>query len=683
PEPDLPLRTADLTGVPEARRAGAAETLLTEELSRPYDLSTGPLTRALLVRLAAEDHLLLLGQHHIVTDGWSVGVLTRELAALYHAQTTGEPDGLPRPAVQYPDFAVWERQQRAAGADTADLAYWKRHLAGIQHLELPTDRPRPAVRTTAGAAHRHLLPADLVARLRRLAAGRGTTPFTLFAAASTLLFSRYSGQQDVAFGTVTTGRGRRDLEDVPGFFANTVVLRGEVDERSTVDRFVETMRATVLDAFAHDAVPFDRVVEELSPPRDPSRTPLVQALVVQQTAWPVPPLSGGVRFADHPLPRPAARFDLVLEFTPDAAGGCVLTAEYNTDLFEASTVARLTAHLHRLLEGMADGPGRRLAELSMLSAEEQRTLVDTWNPPARRARDTGHATLPGLLQAQAARTPDRTAVVCGPVRLDYAETARRAARLARLLIARGAGPEQLVALCLPRTADLVPALWAVLASGAGYLPVDPGYPAERVRLMLADARPAIVLATRETAAALPPDCAPLLLETCADAAVADTAPTDADRLRPLLPDHPAYVIYTSGSTGRPKGVVVTHRSVAALAEWAGERFGAEGLAHVIASTSLNFDVSVFELLCPLVAGGTVEVVADLPALADGAGPQRAGLLSGVPSVVSRLLAGGTPPVTADTVVLAGEALPAQTVHELRDAMPGSRIANIYGPTEAT
>ncbi|WP_237547105.1 condensation domain-containing protein, partial [Streptomyces sp. SID161] len=453
PEPDLPLRTADLTGVPEARRAGAAETLLTEELSRPYDLSTGPLTRALLVRLAAEDHLLLLGQHHIVTDGWSVGVLTRELAALYHAQTTGEPDGLPRPAVQYPDFAVWERQQRAAGADTADLAYWKRHLAGIQHLELPTDRPRPAVRTTAGAAHRHLLPADLVTRLRRLAAGRGTTPFTLFAAASTLLFSRYSGQQDVAFGTVTTGRGRRDLEDVPGFFANTVVLRGEVDERSTVDRFVETMRATVLDAFAHDAVPFDRVVEELAPPRDPSRTPLVQALVVQQTAWPVPPLSGGVRFADHPLPRPAARFDLVLEFTPDAAGGCVLTAEYNTDLFEASTVARLTAHLHRLLEGMADGPGRRLAELSMLSAEEQRTLVDTWNPPARRARDTGHATLPGLLQAQAARTPDRTAVVCGPVRLDYAETARRAARLARLLIARGAGPEQLVALCLPRTAD--------------------------------------------------------------------------------------------------------------------------------------------------------------------------------------------------------------------------------------
>ncbi|MEU6669013.1 non-ribosomal peptide synthase/polyketide synthase [Streptomyces sp. NPDC046727] len=690
PEPELPLRTADLTGVPDARRAEAAEETLTAELSRPYDLAAGPLTRALLVRLSAEDHLLLLAQHHIVTDGWSVGILTRELAALYHAETTGESDGLPRPAVQYPDFAVWERRQRATDEDAADLVYWKRHLAGIQQLELPTDRPRPAVRTTAGAAHRHTLPAELVGRLRQLAAGRGTTLFTLFAGASALLFSRYSGQRDVAFGTVTNGRGRRDLEDVPGFFANTVVLRGEVDERATVDRFVESVRATVLDAFAHDAVPFDRVVEELAPPRDPSRTPLVQVLVVQQSALPVPPRSGGLRLTEHPLPRPAARFDLVLEFTPDADGGCALTAEFNTDLFEAATVARLTAHLHRLLEGMADGPGRTLAELPMLSAEEQRTLVDTWNPPARRARDTGHATLPELFRAQAARTPDRTAVICGPVRLDYAEVARRADRLARLLVARGAGPETLVALCLPRSADLVPVLWAVLTSGAGYLPVDPAYPAERVRLMLTDARPTLVLATHETASALPTDCTPLLLEDYAEPVVPDgepaaqdTEPAGVGRPGPLLPDHPAYVIYTSGSTGRPKGVVVTHRSVAALAAWARERFGDTGLAHVIASTSLNFDVSVFELLCPLLAGGTVEVVTDLPALADDTGRRRAGLLSGVPSVVSRLIAGGTAPVTADTVVLAGEALPAPTVHDLRAAMPGSRVANIYGPTEAT
>ncbi|MBS2545255.1 non-ribosomal peptide synthase/polyketide synthase [Catenulispora sp. NL8] len=379
----LPLRTADLTDVPAERRAEAAEQLLTEELNRPYDLASGPLARALLVRVTAEEHLLLLGQHHIITDGWSVDVLTRELAALYQAEVGGEPDGLPAPAVQYPDFAVWEQRRLAAGdggVDAADLAYWKRCLSGLQHLKLPTDRPRPPVRTTAGAAHRSHLPAELVARLRHLASGRDTTVFTLFAAASALLFQRYSGQHDVAFGTVTSGRERRELEEVVGFFANTVVLRAEVDETATVDRFVQDMRATVLDAFAHAGVPFDRVVEELAPPRDPSRTPLVQALVVQQQTAADLPDAGGLRWEDHPLPRPAARFDLVLEFAPDAGGGCVLTVEYNTDLFDAQTVDRMSGHLSRLLAEMADGPQRKLAELAMVSDVERRALLAAWNP---------------------------------------------------------------------------------------------------------------------------------------------------------------------------------------------------------------------------------------------------------------------------------------------------------------
>ncbi|MFV0131783.1 non-ribosomal peptide synthase/polyketide synthase [Streptomyces sp. HMX87] len=694
PHADLPLRTADVTHLPAARRDEAADRLLTEELKHPFDLAAGPLTRALLVRRGTDDHVLLLAQHHIVTDGWSVGILTRDLTALYRAEASGTEDGLPAPGVQYPDFAVWERRQRSGDGDAEHLAYWKRHLSGMPQLELPTDRPRPAVRTTSGAAHRQHLPAELVARLRHLAGGRGATVFTLFAGAAAVLFSRYSGQRDVAFGTVTTGRGRRELEDVAGFFANTVVLRGDVDDSATVDRFVESMRATVLDAFAHESVPFDRVVEELAPPRDPSRTPLVQVLVVQQTALSDPPRAGGVRIEHHPLPRPAARFDLVLEFAPHADGSCELTVEYNTGLFEAETVARMSRHLHRLLEGMADGPHHTVGELALLSDDERHTVLEAWNPPPADARREPGRTLPELFEAQVARTPDRTAVVCGSQRLDYAEVNRRANRLARLLTARGAGPETLVALCLPRTADLLPVLWAVLKAGAGYLPVDPGYPVERVRLMLADAAPALVVATGETAGALPGDCAPLLLEDClAQDAVADgdrtegdradSDLTDADRVRSLDPGHPAYVIYTSGSTGRPKGVVVTHRSVAALAAWAEERFGARRLAHVVASTSLNFDVSVFEMLCPLLVGGGIEVVADLPALADTTEPRRVGLVSGVPSVISRMLAEGGATVAADTVVLAGEALPAQTVYDLKQAMPGCEIANIYGPTEAT
>ncbi|MFD8251187.1 non-ribosomal peptide synthetase [Streptomyces werraensis] len=709
PEPDLPLRTADLGHVPDDRRDSTVERLLTEELRRPHDLTSGPLTRALLVRRAPEDHVLLLAQHHIVTDGWSVGVLTRDLAALYRAEAAGEPDGLPEQAVQYPDFALWERGRHPSDAHADDLAYWRRHLAGLQQLELPTDRPRPAVRTTAGAAHRQDVPRHLVDRLRQLAAGRDTTVFTVFAAAAAVLFARYSGQRDVAFGTVTNGRDRRELEDVTGFFANTVVLRGEVDDAVTVDRFVQSMRATVLDAFSHDGVPFDRVVEELAPPRDPSRTPLVQALVVQQAAPARPPVAAGLRIDDHPLPRPAARFDLVLEFAPRADGGHELTVEYNTDLFDAATVARMARQLHHLLEGMADGPQRTLADLPLLSDDERRVLLDSWNPPASGGDPDADTTLPALFEEQVTRTPGRTAVTCGDVRLDYAGLNRRANRLARLLAARGAGPESLVALCLPRTAGLLPVLWAVLKSGAGYLPVDPAYPAERIRFMLTDAAPALVLATRETAHALPEDCEPLLLEdvapfvtdTAADApagtaaGLADPAGaeaglmdadlTDTDRRAPLHASHPAYVIYTSGSTGRPKGVVVTHRSVAALAAWARDTFGARGFSHVVASTSLNFDVSVFELLCPLTAGGSVEVIADITALADltdGSRPRRAGLLSGVPSALSRVL-GGDGALEADTVVLAGEALPARTVRYLKDAMPAAEVANIYGPTEAT
>ncbi|MFD9885795.1 amino acid adenylation domain-containing protein, partial [Streptomyces alboflavus] len=679
---ELPLRTADVSHLP----AEAADDLLTEELERPFDLAAGPLARALLVRRAADDHLLLLAQHHIVTDGWSVGVLARDLVALYDAEVTGAPDGLPAPGVQYPDFAVWEHEGRDDTDDIEDLAYWKRHLTGLQQLELPTDRPRPAVRTTAGAGHRHRIPAELVARLRHFAAVRGTTAFTLFAGAAAVLFSRYSGQRDVAFGTVTNGRVRSDLEDVTGFFANTVVLRADVDDTVTVDRFVEHMRATVLDAFAHEGVPFDRVVEELAPPRDPSRTPLVQALVVQQTAPDHPGETGGVRIEEHPLPRPAARFDLVLEFAPRSNGDHELTVEFNTDIFDVGTVTRMSRHLHRLLDAMADGPHHTLAELPMLLDDERRTLLDGWNPPARTGHDPADSTLPVLFEAQAALTPDRTAVVCGDTRLDYAEVNRRANRIARRLVARGAGPETLVALCLPRSADLLPALWGVLKSGAGYLPVDPGYPAERVRFMLADAAPALVVATRDTAGALPAGCAPLLLEDClADGAdlPGDTDLTAADLARPLLPDHPAYVIYTSGSTGRPKGVVVAHRSVVALAAWARDQFGAERLAHVVASTSLNFDVSVFELLCPLLAGGGVEVVADLAAFADAPARRRAGLVSSVPSVVARLLTDDGAAVAPETLVLAGEALPAQTVRDLLRAMPSCAVANIYGPTEAT
>ena len=691
----VPLDHADLGGWPAAERDAAVDRLLTDELNRPYDLAEGPLTRALLIRLADDDHVLLLAQHHIVTDGWSVGVLVRELTALYEAEVTGTDPALPRPALQYPDFAVWEENRPAPPGQETDLKYWRTRLAGMQTLELPTDRPRPPVRTTAGAVHRRELPADLVAALGRLGRERNTTLFTLLASSVAVLFSRYSGQRDVVFGTVTSGRHRKELESVAGFFVNTLVLRADVDGDSTVDQFVDAMRETVLDAFSHDRLPFERVVEELAVKRDASRNPLVQALVVQQNAMVPAREAGGMTIAEHSLPRPAARFDLVLEFLPRDDGSLGLTVEYNSDLFDARTMEQMAGHLYRLLTRMVADPGSTLIELQMLSDAEWHKLLDSWNGPGQAATD---ATLPELFAAQAARQPQATAVTCGEVRLSYDEVNRRANRLARLLIDRGVGPERLVALALPRSADLVVVLLAVLKAGAGYLPVDPGYPAERIAFMLDDAAPSTVLATTDTAGCLPSGVEPLVLDDAGVGAElarwADGDIADDERTGPLDRAHPAYVIYTSGSTGTPKGVVVTHQSVAGLAAWAGAALGRERLTGVVASTSLNFDVSVFEILCPLLAGGSIEIVQDLLALADPSNrPRATGLISGVPSVFARLLSGDAGQtdagyieagrIDAATVVLAGEALPAQTVRDIRAALPSCRIVNMYGPTEAT
>ncbi|MFD0648195.1 amino acid adenylation domain-containing protein [Streptomyces malaysiensis subsp. malaysiensis] len=549
----VPLDRADLGGHPARRRAEELERTLTGELSRPYDLRRGPLTRALLIRLADEEHILLLAQHHIVTDGWSVGLLVRELAALYAAEVSGADAALPEPALQYPDFAVWERGRSATARDDADLEYWRGRLAGMRMLELPTDRPRPPVRTTAGAVRRRELPAELVAGLTRLGRERDTTLFTLLAAAAAVLFSRYSGQRDVAFGTVTAGRHREELESVAGFFVNTLVLRADVDGDATVERFLDTMRETVLDAFGHDRLPFERVVEELAPRRDPSRHPLVQALVVQQSAMVPAQEAGGVRITEHSLPRPAARFDLVLEFLPRDDGSLGLTVEFNSDLFDAATIERMAGHLHRLLTAMVADPGATLIELRMLADAEWHAMLDAWNGPEQPAAET---TLPELFAAQVARRPADTAVTHGATSLSYDEVNRRANRLARLLIARGAGPERLVALALPRSAELVVVLLAVLKAGAGYLPVDPGYPAERIAFMLDDAAPSTIVTTAGAAGCLPSDAQPLVLDDpgvrAELAEFADGDITDAERIHPLAPDHPAYVIHTSGSTGRPR-----------------------------------------------------------------------------------------------------------------------------------
>jgi amino acid adenylation domain-containing protein/non-ribosomal peptide synthase protein (TIGR01720 family) len=675
---ELPMRLVDL---PDATDE-VLEELFAQELRTPFDLRTGPLTRFTLAVRSESDHVLLLCQHHIVTDGWSVRLLVEELMECYAAALREERPRLPEPALQYPDFAVWQHDRRV---DDADLTYWRGRLAGLDVLELPTDRPRPAERTINGAICRRDLTGDLVTKLSALGQEHDTTVFMVLVAAVQVLLARYANQSDVAVGTAVSGRDRAELERVAGFFVNTLVLRSTVDMTSRFAEFLGQVRETVLGAFAHQDVPFDKLVEELRPRRDPSRTPLVQALVVLQNEMVRPGEFGGLRLSEHDLPRPGARFDLVIEFLPRDRG-LNLAVEYNTDLFDAATIDRLTGHIEVLLTGIVANPACRVGELPMLTGVETARALLAWNDTDQRVPCS---VLPALFEAQVARTPQATAIFDAAGNpCSYATVNEMANRLARLLVTRGAGPETFVGLALPRSPQLIVALLAVLKSGAAYLPIDPAYPPERIAFMVADTAPVLALTTREVAARLPASVPTLSLDDDAtrdaQSRVIATDLTDADRSAPLRPAHPAYVIYTSGSTGRPKGVVVAQQAVADLAAWTASVFGASELARVVASTSLNFDVSVFEIICPLLSGGAVEIVADLLALAERpADLPKPSLISGVPSAFTPLLDQHALRTGADTVVLAGEALPARTVRELKSALPGCRVANIYGPTEAT
>ncbi|HWG97931.1 MAG TPA: amino acid adenylation domain-containing protein, partial [Pilimelia sp.] len=691
----VPLPVTDLSAPPAGPGAEAAadddpETRLAETLtalaSRPVDLRTGPPLRADLVRLAEDDHVLLLTLHHIVTDGWSAGVLTAELGELYAAELNGTPAELPQLPVRYADFAAWQRDRLSDGVLDAQLDHWRTALAGLAPLELPTDRPRPAVRGSAGAALDFTVPADTARALRELSRRHGCTLFVTLVAACQALLSRWSGQEDVAVGTVASGRERPELERLVGFFVNTLVLRSTVDGGRSFADLLGRVRQSALGAFAHQDVPFERLVDELAPARDTSRNPLFDVMVVLQNTPQGPAELPGLRVAEQPLPVLAASHDLSIEFeeSGDALVGAV---EYSTELFDAGTVRRFAGHLGQLLAEVAAEPDRPLAELDLLTPQE-RALLDGWNATAL----PGPAPLlPARLAAQADRTPDAVALVDEAGALTFAELAAAAHRLARQLTALGAGPERVVAVALPRTPDAYVALFAVLAAGAVYLPVDPGQPADRLGYVLADAGARLVV----TAGPLDgvPDGVPVLDLADADtrAAVAAQPPTPPD-VR-IDPAQAAYVIYTSGSTGRPKGVVVEHRQLANLV-----RNHQHGLVapppgrrlRIVATPPLIFDAS-FDGLLLMLEGHELHLLPDAVRLDADAFvgyvvDRRVDLVDLTPSQLRQLLPAGLlhhPEHRPGLLALGGEALGDALWRELAAAAPDTVSVNLYGPTECT
>jgi amino acid adenylation domain-containing protein len=678
----------DLGLLPDGTGGREALRLARHEAWRPFDLARGPLLRATLLALGPEDHAVLLTMHHIVSDGWSMGILVREISLLYAAFSQGLRPPLVALPIQYADYAVWQRRRLAGGALDGGLAYWRERLRSLPPAaELPADRPRPAVRSAAGGTRGGRLPADLSQALRSLSRRQGTTPFITLLAAFCALLQRYCGEDDVVVGSPVANRSRPEIEGLVGFFVNTLVLRLDLAGEPSFLALLERARDEVRSAFAHQDVPFERLVEELHPERSLSRTPLFQVMFTLQSAPAAPADPPGLRLDAMEVPGVTAKFDLSLTLV-ERGDGLYGVWEFSRDLFDAPTVLRLAGHLETFLRAAVADPARRAVELPLLSAAERAQLATEWTDTAA-ARAPGWS-IPGLFRAQAARTPEAVAVSCAGQALTYRALDAWAGRIAARLRREGAEVDALVALCAERSLALVAGLLGILRAGAAYVPVDPSYPAERLAYMLDDSAASILLIQEPLLARLAglpsgQGARVVLLEDTAGGPAA-APPGIAARLHP---ESLAYMIYTSGSTGRPKGAMNSHRAVCNRLLWMQEAFALTPADRVLQKTPFSFDVSVWELFWPLLVGAQLVVARpgghrDPDYLADLIADERVTTLHFVPSMLGAFLeTRGLERCTAvRRVICSGEALPADLAHLCSIRLPAAELHNLYGPTEA-
>ncbi|AVT35245.1 amino acid adenylation domain-containing protein [Plantactinospora sp. BB1] len=679
----VPLPVRDLTGRPAAERYEAALAEAVAEARVPFDLRNGPLLRAALLRIDADDHLFVLTMHHIAADGWSMGVLVQEVATGYASAVAGETAALPEPPIQYADYAQWQRDRLGSGALEAGLAYWRERLTGASApVELPADRSRPPVRGDRGRRHLFSLDPELVAQVRRLCRAHDVTLFMALLAAFTALLVRYTSRADVPVGTPIANRTRPEFEGLIGFFVNTLVLRTELDGNPTFREILHRVREVTLGAYEHQEVPFERLVEELRPDRDPGHTPLFQVMFVLQNA-PLPPVTvPGLTMGVVDVHNDTAKFDLTLVMTElgDRVEGWL---EYATDLFDDATAQRIAGHYRTLLAGAVAAPERRLWELPVLDADTRRRMVREWNRTG-----TPPSTVTAVHQriaALAAAEPDRIAVVGAELRLRYRELDRRANALAHRLRERGVGPDVPVGVCLERSVDLVLTLLAVHRAGGAYLPLDPDLPRQRLDYLLDDAGAATVVARPDHPLAATAAALVLPYGWAATAPEADAPPAGE-----VTGDHLGYVIYTSGTTGQPKGVASTHRGMVNRLEWMAAEYPLTGADRILQKTPASFDVSVWEFFWPLMAGAGIVVARpgghrDPGYLAELIVDERVTVVHFVPSMLRAFL--DHPDAARCTglrhVVCSGEALAPDLVARFYEVLPGSRLHNLYGPTEAS
>ncbi|MDN7144242.1 amino acid adenylation domain-containing protein, partial [Pseudomonas sp. JQ170] len=670
--------------------ADARETQLARRIAEEggygFNLATGPLMRVCLVQLAADEHVMLLTLHHIIADGASVKVLLDEFPVCYRARLAGAVAQLPALAIQYADFAVWQRQWLASGECERQLAHWRQHL-GAEHplLELPLDHPRPAQQSFRGDTVDFAVPAALAQQLQRLAQEQGSSLFMLLLAAFGTLLMRYSGQRDLRIGLPIGGRQQEETEGLVGFFVNTQVLRLQIDAQASFNRLLAQSREHVLDAQANQDLPFEQLVEALQPQRSLSHNPLFQVLFNHDRVDSLADLAlPGLTVESLAAVRRSTQFDLVLDTRECADGQLLGSFGYATDLFERDTIVRLGGHFLRLLQAIAQAPEQALERLPLLASAERAQLLQGWNATAR---DYSQAPmLPELIRRQAERTPQACALVDGERRFTYAELEARANRLAHWLRSRGVGCDVRVGVFAERSAELAIALLAILKAGGAYLPLDPDYPADRLAFMVEDSNVPLLLTQQTLLERLPACNAPVW---CLDR---DWAETDGQPASPPAIDYPAqslaYCIYTSGSTGRPKGVGNHHAGLLNRLQWMQDEYRLDGSDRVLQKTPFSFDVSVWEFFWPWFTGATLVMAApgahrDPARLRQVIVEQRISTLHFVPSMLQAFIAAGELAACASLrqVMCSGEALP----HELQQQFQqhhGAALHNLYGPTEA-
>ena len=600
----------DLSELEEGAQQERIAAAMRREGEEPFDLARGPMLRMKVLKLGEQDHILLRTMHHIVSDGWSEGVFNREFEILYEAYREGRESPLKPLGVQYADFAIWQRSWLDGGALDEGLKYWKEQLEGIpERLELPVDRARPVVQTFAAEECHTVLSGEMTAGLKRVSQENQATLYMTLLAAFGVLMSRYSGQEDIVVGSPIANRQEAQLEEMIGFFVNTLVMRMRVEGGMSFRELLGEVRQTALEAYQYQEVPFERLVEELSPERSLNTTPVFQvSFAVQNAPWEsqrmkgleVEPVGGGEL---------RVRYDLEVH-TWERGGQIGLYWLYNRDLFDRWRMEQMARHYERVLEAIVGDPDQAIGRVDVLETKERRRILEEWNATAQ---EVPEGTLPELFEAQVGKTPDAVAVVFEEQSLSYRELNERANRLAHYLIGQGVGPEDIVAIAVPRSMEMIVGLLGILKAGAAYLPLDPEYPAERLRFMMEDADPVCVLTTSEVAERLPgsglrriflddPGTNRIFGEQPA------RTPTNGERIRPLRSANPAYMIYTSGSTGKPKGVVVTHQNVVRLfgatEDWF--RFGPRDVWTLFHSYA--FDFSVWEIWGPFLHGGRLVVV---------------------------------------------------------------------------